>query len=847
MRMSTTLAPPPLIVTPSPARGGGPARRAIRRWAWRLLRREWRQQVLILSLLTVAVAATTVGLGLVVNVTNTAQGLFGTATARLNITNPGPNGVAVDVAAARQRFGTVEAITHEAVPVPGSVTPVDLRAQDPHGAFSKPMLRLVSGSYPRGPAQAAVTATVATTFTLKIGSSWSVNGRTLQVVGIVENPKDLQDAFGLVAPGQISSPSSVSLLLNASGTAVMSFHPPAGTDEGIMSSGTDMAQWKRNQALGVLLLATIGLTFIGLLSVAGFTVIAQRRLRALGMIGAIGATDRQVRRVMSANGLAVGTVGALVGTGLGLVVWLALTPAFEGVVGHRYDPFALPWWAVLAGAVLAILTALAASWWPARAAAKLPIVAALSGRPAAPRPAHRFALLGTVLATAGFVALVLAHTVHTVLIVAGILAITAGMLLLAPLGIRALAAFAGRAPVAIRLALRDLTRYQARSGAALAAASLAVGIAATIAVTAAAQQAHDHTLTGGNLPTNQLIVWLANPNDHGGPGLSVAPAGGGSATPAVPDPAVVTRARSTADVIAQAVGSGTVVELDSAVDLNSPVPAGAPPDARQATLVHPISVPGRGKGWNEVATPYVATPAVLNLYRIPARDIGAGSDIVSARRDLGRIELGTGFKGDFRSATVQVSALLPNYTSAPNTLITPKAMTANDYTAEPIGWLVQANQPITSAQITNARNRAAAAGITIETRTGPDRSLQHLRDYSTLAGVLVALGVLAMTVGLIRSETAADLRTLTATGASSATRRTLNAASAGALALLGGILGTAAAYLALIAWHWHDVSYLNPPPYADLAVLILGLPVAAIAGAWLFGRTPTSIARRSLE
>ena len=65
-----------------------------------------------------------------------------------------------------------------------------------------------------------------------------------------------------------------------------------------MSTGADAAQQQRNQALAVLLLATIGLTFIGLLSVAGFTVMAQRRLRALGMIGAIGATDRQVRRVM---------------------------------------------------------------------------------------------------------------------------------------------------------------------------------------------------------------------------------------------------------------------------------------------------------------------------------------------------------------------------------------------------------------------------------------------------------------------------------------------------------------------------------------------------------------------
>jgi putative ABC transport system permease protein len=848
--MSTTLAPPP-VAAPPPTRGGAPARRAIRRWAWRLLRREWRQQVLVLALLTVAVMATTVGLGFVVNVQGNDQGISGTANSRIDVSSPGPHGVAADLAAARQRFGKAEAIVQESVPVPGSITPVDLRAQDPHGVFSQPMLRLVSGRFPSGASQAAVTQEVATTFSLKVGSTWPVNGRSLRVVGIVENPKDLQDAFGLVAPGAITSPSGVTLLFDASGTQVMNFHLPAasGTIQGITSTGANAAQQRRNQAIAVLLLATIGLTFIGLLSVAGFTVMAQRRQRALGMIGAIGATDRQVRRVMLANGAAVGVVGATFGAVIGLAIWFALTPAFENLVGHRYDPFALPWWAVIAGAILAVLTAIAASWWPARAVARRPIVEALSGRPAPPQPAHRFALLGTVLAAAGFAALILAHTVHTVLIVVGIVAITVGMLLLAPLGIRALAAFAGRAPVAVRLALRDLARYQARSGAALAAASLAVGIAATITVTAAAQQAHDQTLTGGNLPTNQLIVWLANPNDQGGggPGLSVAPAGGSSTSPAVPNASVVAGARSTADAIAQALGSKTVVELDVGVDLTSPVPAGSPPDAGQASLVHPISVPGHGQGWNQVATPYVATPAVLNLYGISAADIHPGSYVLSSRRDLHGIELGTGFAGDFRLVPVQVSAKLPNYTSAPNSLITPQAMTANKYTAEPVGWLVETKRPITSAQLADARHRAAAAGITIENRTGPDRSLQQLRDYSTLVGALVALGVLAMTVGLIRGETAGDLRTLAATGASSATRRMLNATSAGALALLGGILGTTAAYLALIAWHWHDISYLNKPPYANLAVLIVGLPLAAVIGAWLLGRTPKSLGRRPLE
>jgi len=113
--------------------------------------------------------------------------------------------------------------------------------------------------------------------------------------------------------------------------------------------------------------------------------------------------------------------------------------------------------------------------------------------------------------------------------------------------------------------------------------------------------------------------------------------------------------------------------------------------------------------------------------------------------------------------------------------------------------------------------------------------------------VLVALGVLAMTIGLIRSETAGDLQTLTAVGAGSRTRRTLTAATAAALGLLAGIIGTAGAYLALCAWHWHHLSYLDHPPYLDLAVVVFGLPIAALLGGWLLSRVPGGISRRRLE
>lgn len=64
------------------------------------------------------------------------------------------------------------------------------------------------------------------------------------------------------------------------------------------------------------------------------------------------------------------------------------------------------------------------------------------------------------------------------------------MLLLGPLAIRWLAVVGRRSPIAVRLALRDLARYQSRAGAALAAIGLALGVAAAVAIGAAKAQVH---------------------------------------------------------------------------------------------------------------------------------------------------------------------------------------------------------------------------------------------------------------------------------------------------------------------------------------------------------------------
>ena len=106
-----------------------------------------------------------------------------------------------------------------------------------------------------------------------------------------------------------------------------------------------------------------------------------------------------------------------------------------------------------------------------------------------------------------------------------------------------------------------------------------------------------------------------------------------------------------------------------------------------------------------------------------------------------------------------------------------------------------------------------------------------------------------MSVGLIRSETASDLRTLTATGASSTTRRTLTAATAGALALLGAVLGTAAAYIAAIGYSRTNpldgLSELSSVPTENLLLILVGMPlIAAVAGWLLAGREPAGIAHQ---
>ncbi|HZZ55098.1 MAG TPA: FtsX-like permease family protein, partial [Trebonia sp.] len=598
--------------------------------------------------------------------------------------------------------------------------------------------------------------------------------------------------------------------------------------------------------------------------VGGFTVLAQRRLRAIGMLAAQGATQRHIRLVVRANGAATGVVGAIAGAALGFLAWLVYRPQAENSAHHVMGVFQLPWTVIGISMALAIIATYFAASRPAKTISKVPVVAALAGRPPAPKKTRHlaipigicflvgaFLLLGAAGATAGSGG---GQNNGTLELAVGFIALTVAIVLLAPALLSVVAAAGKWSPVAIRLALRDLARYRARSGPALAAISLSTLIAVIICVASAARFANALDYAGPNLSSNQLIVYEP---------------GTGNGRSAVPDnnptAAQIAAAPKVAQDIAAALGTTSLIALETS----------------NANLDHAAN----GRSWSGQI--YVATPQLLSAFGIKQSQINPDADILTMRPGLSTMSLmqltygnqggpgrgpGGGGPGNpggngpnsqnswpcpagscVANPSIQEISQLPAGTSAPNTVVTEHAITTLQLqkSVQTSGWLIQLPNGLTATQVTDAQRIAAAAGLGVETRDSIP-SLAQIIDAATLFGIVLAIGILGLSVGLVRSEAARDLRTLSATGAGGSTRRTITATTAGALAVTGAVVGIAGGYLAAIGFFRSNsldgLSSLTSIPVTNLLVILVGMPLAATVLGWLLGgRDPGGIARQPLE
>ena len=790
--------------------------RPVLRWGFRLFKRDWRQQLLVISLLSFAVAAALFLSVAISSAIPSPDAEFGTAD--LVIRQRGGDGPRTDanLAAFRQQYGTIEVIRHSQVPIPGSVDTLDVRAQDPNGAFGRPMLRLLAGRYPMVTDEVALTDGAAADFHARLGGTVALGDITRRVVGIVENPAKLDDEFAL----------SVASGLPADAIAVLARGHFDRDGGGIVRGGATFSVQLRDRdeksiaAAIVLLLSSVLLMLVALVATASFAVVAHRRQRQLGMLASIGANDAQLRLVMLSNGVAVGAVAAVAGAVVALALWLLLNARLEHAMNHRLSFADVPWWVVAGTSVLALLTATGAAWWPARAVTKVPVTAALSGRPPQVRNrVHRSVAAAAVLLGGGCVALAAGvNTVHgdgnPWLLIPGALAVVIGVLVLCPLAIRGVSRVTRRTPLPVRLALRDLNRYQARSGAALAAISLGLGIAVvTMVVATVAKQHFDE----GNLPNNELL--FTTPNDF------------------IPTDRVASL-RADVDTFVRTLGPGAqAYELDV---LQNQVPEGI---GKPGVPAPPLELGRRlnAHSFRFVTRIYVATPALLE--RVGAHP---GSDV-----DIITTKTGRGLVAVTLAREIPVLRIEhydgPDYRDGPTTLITDSGVRKLGLPVRPNGWMVATSRPLTPAEVRAARALAVDTGMLVEARDA-QASLLATRAIATAAGVVVALALLAMTIGLIRSEAGREMQSLVATGATSFTRRALTASTSASLALLGAVLGIGGAYVGLSAIYLDRISDLDHPPLPELAVLLFGLPLIAGACGWLLsGREPAVIVRHALD
>ena len=484
---------PEVLLEPGAPRMSLAARRAVVRWSWRMFRREWRQQLLVLSLLTLTVAGSIFGAVAARSLAPDRDGEFGTRDPHAHARRASDP---AELDADPRRAARPVRPDRRDRPAGGSPcrarsTPSSTAARIPTGPTARRCSALRSGRYPRGD-EIALTDGAAASLGVAVGDHLGLDGVDRTVVGIVENPADIDDEFALVAPGDPARDDADRAGADTTEDGLDDGCPPA-------SAGWTTAATTRRTvaAVGALGLAVVVSILVCLVAAAGFVVVAQRRLRQLGML----AVDRRHRTSPPAGGRWPTASSS------------APSPPLAGAGARRRGldrrrPDASSRRPGTGSTASTCPGGSSPPAWASRSSPRprprggraapspgFPIHLALSSRPPGPRPVHRSASGGRrprrrSASPASPSASTRRRRRRTWRwSCPGSPSLVVGILLISPA--RGEDPRADRPEVADRrrLALRDLARNQARSGVALAAITLSLGLAVTTVIVAGSGRA----------------------------------------------------------------------------------------------------------------------------------------------------------------------------------------------------------------------------------------------------------------------------------------------------------------------------------------------------------------------
>ncbi|MFI6780861.1 FtsX-like permease family protein [Micromonospora sp. NPDC050276] len=761
---------------------------------------------------------------------------------------------------------------------------VNGRVLDLTDPLARGLVRFRAGRAPQQPGEVAVSPVALRRLGLRLGHAVAAadGSRAYTVVGVVEFPDDLGPVVALhpgAAPPTGPGPDSVWLAdlpgtvdaalvsrLNDRGVVVTARHPigsGTGTQRTWLGSigGRDA-----NDLSTVVLIAGLGLLEVVLLVGPAFAVGLRRRRRDLALVAVAGGDAAQLRRVVLADGVVLGVLGAAAGLLVGVVMAFAGRPLVEQYVfgarfgGYRCWPAAL----VLLGGV-AVLAGVLAALAPAWTAARQDVSAGLAGRRTPAASPGRWLALGLTLVTggAGLAAFGATRTSPAV-ILAGLILGELGLVCCTPTLIGALARLGRVLPLAPRIALRDASRNRAAAAPAICAVMAAVASSVALGGYLASDDARDARGYRPMLPTGHVLV---NPNDTAQqPTLAqVIDAArkqlGVDAVAPVQTPACAAASTGYCD-IAPVLPPNEVCPWQPGEQLSESQRQQARADPRcrireadyfggyiEAGVDDGTALPlltGVDPATTAAATAVLRAGGVVvtdprylhdGLVTVRVSEVEAGPDRPTIARDL------PGYA-------------LPRATGRSRLLLSAAAARQLGLTWSSTGWVIGTTTPPDDEQ----QQRFAAAlrpfgtlSLSVE-HGGAPRDMSPLLLLLAAAAGLITVGAAGIATALAAAEGRAELTTLAAVGAAPAVRRLLAICQAGVIAGLGSVLGIVAGLgtdaIVLISVNRQYASAWPVPdpypflvPWPALGVLVL-VPVVAMLGAGLFTRARLPIERR---
>ena len=617
----------------------------------------------------------------------------------------------------------------------------------------------------------------------------------------------------------------------------------------------------------VALIVALGLLEVVLLAGTAFAVGARRQMRELGLVAASGGSPSDVRRIVLAQGLVLGAIGAVLGVAVGFAVAFAGRPFWERLADSEIAGWSFGPAEIAVAALVGLLSGLAAAVVPALGAGRMRPVNALAGRfRTGGRERRRGTQAGIALLIAGvacgllgehqladdFVAYVhqLADvqrtggyvaapspTLPVTLIVGGATLALVGLVLLAPTLIGWIARAGARLPLSARLAVRDAERHRHRTGPATSAIVVAVTGSVVLAFLLAGAFRADELRSPPQLPPRTLSIL-----------------GGDSAT-----------------------------QLQRAAELAS----AQLPEARR----HPVSVPlgplpdtrSGPAGAEDVGRVLYASPCPLGSDN---QDCGGfvevgrdGSAAIAGDEQTNRLLAGPGYDAAARKALADGKVLVfasrmldaagnvhlrDHYDQGPivrlpgHVVRSDKALAAlpaalvSRRTARAQGW----EQRVDSVLVTYGKratrddvDAAVTAAVELDVGVAEDRGPDNPKDLVLLlvaaAAAFVTLVGVAISVALSAAEGRADLATLAAVGAPPSRRRGLMASQALLVGGLGCVLGVGLGTFIAFTARATTGSPEFIVPWANLAATGIGVPLLAALVAALCTRGRLPLVRRA--